>query len=98
MLQYTYKKVSSLILILLITTVQFAQEKTGNIVEYFGKEKVEDIHEGTVRHIFKEGLILRIQTFCREQLLDKLYHRDESEEPSDGEPATSAEPAADSKD
>jgi hypothetical protein len=41
-----------------------AQEsKQGNIVEYFGKEKVEEINEGAVKHIFKEGLILKIRSF-----------------------------------
>ncbi|UMB53072.1 prolyl oligopeptidase family serine peptidase [Lutibacter sp. A64] len=58
-----YKKVSSFILILLITTVQFAQQKTGNIVEYFGKEKVNEISEGKLLHVFKNGLSLKIQDF-----------------------------------
>ena len=40
-----------------------AQDRQGNIVEYFGKEKVEEVSEGTVKHIFKEGLILKIRTF-----------------------------------
>ncbi|MDN3595425.1 alpha/beta fold hydrolase [Zunongwangia endophytica] len=35
-----------------------AQNKEGNIVEYFGKEKVNDVSEGEVIHLFKEGLIL----------------------------------------
>ncbi len=60
---YNYKKVSSFILILLITTVQFAQQKTGNIVEYFGKEKVNEISEGKLLHVFKNGLSLKIQDF-----------------------------------
>ena len=63
MLQYRFKKVLSLILILLITTAQFAQEKTGNIVEYFGKEKVDEISEGKLLHVFKKGLFLTIQDF-----------------------------------
>lgn len=63
MLQLNFKKVSSLILILLITAVQFAQEKTGNIVEYFGKEKVNEISEGNLLHVFKNGLALKIQDF-----------------------------------
>ncbi|UMB59587.1 prolyl oligopeptidase family serine peptidase [Lutibacter sp. A80] len=58
-----YKKVSSFVLILLITTVQFAQQKTGNIVEYFGKEKVNEISEGKLLHVFKNGLSLKIQDF-----------------------------------
>jgi len=40
-----------------------AQSRQGNIVEYFGKEKVEEINEGTVKHIFNEGLILKIRSF-----------------------------------
>lgn len=35
-----------------------AQEKTGNIVEYFGKEKVTEVREGKVLHTFTEGIIL----------------------------------------
>lgn len=35
-----------------------AQDRTGNIVEYFGKEKVEAISEGQLLHVFKQGLIL----------------------------------------
>ncbi|MDN5214862.1 prolyl oligopeptidase family serine peptidase [Fulvivirgaceae bacterium BMA12] len=48
-----------LIQLLLTTQLSVAQEKQGNIVEYFGKEKVEDIGEGEVMHLFKEGLILK---------------------------------------
>ena len=35
-----------------------AQDKQGNIVEYFGKEKVEEIHEGKAIHVFQDGLLL----------------------------------------
>jgi predicted esterase len=38
-----------------------AQQKTGNIVAYFGKEKVEEIHEGKLIHVFTEGLVLKLQ-------------------------------------
>jgi pimeloyl-ACP methyl ester carboxylesterase len=58
-----YKKVSSLLLIILITTIQFAQQRTGNIVEYFGKEKVDEISEGKLLHVFKNGLALKIEDF-----------------------------------
>ncbi len=44
-------------------TVSAQESKQGNIVEYFGKEKVEEINEGSVKHIFKEGLILKIRSF-----------------------------------
>ncbi len=40
-----------------------AQNRQGNLVEYFGKEKVEEINEGIVRHIFKKGLIMKIRSF-----------------------------------
>ena len=40
-----------------------AQSRQGNLVEYFGKEKVEEINEGAVKHVFKEGLILKIRSF-----------------------------------
>ncbi|MCB0732685.1 MAG: alpha/beta hydrolase, partial [Ignavibacteriae bacterium] len=33
-----------------------AQDRKGNIVQYFGKEKVEDINEGDVIHVFTDGL------------------------------------------
>lgn len=48
-----------LIACLIITTTKVcAQQREGNIVEYFGKEKVNDVSEGEVIHLFKEGLIL----------------------------------------
>ncbi len=47
-----------LVWLLFYSQPAFAQEKQGNIVEYFGKEKVTDVHEGKVTHTFTEGLIL----------------------------------------
>ncbi len=35
-----------------------SQERQGNIVEYFGKEKITDVREGKVLHTFTQGLIL----------------------------------------
>ncbi|MEX0362355.1 MAG: alpha/beta hydrolase-fold protein, partial [Allomuricauda sp.] len=35
-----------------------AQKRQGNIVEYFGKEKVNEVKEGKVAHVFKEALYL----------------------------------------
>ena len=32
----------------------------------------------------QEGLILRLQTFCREQLIDKLFDHEESDEKEKG--------------
>ncbi len=52
------------VLIISISLSASAQEsKQGNIVEYFGKEKVEEINEGSVKHTFREGLILKIRSF-----------------------------------
>ena len=34
------------------------RQRQGNIVEYFGKEKVEDINEGQLVHVFLRGLVL----------------------------------------
>jgi len=34
-------------------------QKSGNIVEIFGKEKIESVAEGTVVHQFREGLALK---------------------------------------
>lgn len=41
-------------------------QKTGNIVEYFGKEKVNEVHEGDVLHLFKTGLALPMPRFSFE--------------------------------
>ncbi|RXG33231.1 carboxylesterase family protein [Leeuwenhoekiella marinoflava] len=49
--------------LLTITSFSFAQTKQGNIVQYFGKEKVEDVNEGTILHLFNEGLILNKKGF-----------------------------------
>jgi len=60
------KSVAKILLYVFIVTSTIsvsAQSKQGNLVEYFGKEKVEEINEGTVKHIFKEGLILKIRSF-----------------------------------
>jgi predicted esterase len=63
MAYFKFKKIACLILIIFISTVQFAQQRTGNIVEYFGKEKVNEISEGKLLHIFKNALSLKIQDF-----------------------------------
>ncbi len=44
----------------ILTHTAIAQEKTGNIVEYFGKEKVNDVSEGDVLHVFNKGLTLML--------------------------------------
>jgi len=43
---------------------RFSQNKQGNIVEYFGKEKVEGVQEGRVIHVFREGLLLKMSSFA----------------------------------
>ena len=57
-------KIKGIILFLLfVPSILIAQQKTGNIVEYFGKEKVNEIKEGKLLHVFKTGLALKIQSF-----------------------------------
>lgn len=56
-------KVKHLVLGLLLVQNLFAQQKTGNIVEYFGKEKVEEIQEGKLIHVFKKALSLKVPTY-----------------------------------
>lgn len=40
------------------SSILLSQNKTGNIVEYFGKEKVNAIQEGKLLHVFKSALVL----------------------------------------
>ncbi|WP_242130801.1 carboxylesterase family protein [Aestuariivivens marinum] len=57
-------KVLGMVLVaMLLSTFLTAQQKTGNIVEYFGKEKVNTIEEGELLHVFKTGLALKVQSF-----------------------------------
>lgn len=37
-----------------------AQQTTGNIVEYFGKERVERVDEGIILHAFKQGYFVPV--------------------------------------
>lgn len=52
------KKLFISTILLSLCLVSFSQ-KTGNIVEIFGKEKVESTKEGNIIHTFHEGLALR---------------------------------------
>ena len=52
-----------LLFIMIGSSTLIAQQRTGNIVEYFGKEKVNDIKEGKLLHVFKTGLALKFQNF-----------------------------------
>ena len=47
-----------LLLLFLTTIAQAQEERQGNIVEYFGKEKIDEVSEGEILHLFDEGLIL----------------------------------------
>lgn len=51
--------VISIICCLNVIHETIAQQRQGNIVEYFGKEKVTDVQEGEVHHTFTEGLVLQ---------------------------------------
>lgn len=54
------KNLLQVVIFLLIIFQVNAQQKTGNIVEYFGKEKVNAIEEGKLLHVFKSGFSLKI--------------------------------------
>ena len=55
----TFFRILFIACLVITTTKVSAQQREGNIVEYFGKEKVNDVSEGEVIHLFKEGLILK---------------------------------------
>lgn len=57
----TFKLVFVILFLLGISTHNINAQKTGNIVEYFGKEKINDVSEGNVLHVFKTGLALQMQ-------------------------------------
>ncbi|WOD45275.1 alpha/beta hydrolase-fold protein [Hwangdonia lutea] len=52
-----------LLFLMIGSSALIAQQRTGNIVEYFGKEKVNDIKEGKLLHVFTTGLALKFQNF-----------------------------------
>ncbi|MEQ6120658.1 alpha/beta hydrolase-fold protein [Reichenbachiella sp. MALMAid0571] len=57
--QHFLTRIAILSFLIIISGYLYAQDKQGNIVQYFGKEKVEEINEGEVLHLFKEGLVLK---------------------------------------
>ena len=57
------KNIFLVIIIFLSQLLVYSQQKTGNIVEYFGKEKVNEIKEGKLLHVFNTGLALKISNF-----------------------------------
>lgn len=78
MVHFSFTRLKSLFLIFFLPVVLLAQHKTGNIVEYFGKEKVENITEGDVVHVFKMGLALKIPNFSFNSSSfpkDPVFHR-----------------------
>ncbi|GLR16751.1 hypothetical protein GCM10007940_13660 [Portibacter lacus] len=65
------------------------QDRQGNIVEYFGKEKVNEINEGKLFHVFQKGLAVKVQgrapiNFPKDQVFDKFLN-DGSYNPSAGD-------------
>jgi pimeloyl-ACP methyl ester carboxylesterase len=48
-----------LLLVFAAISLSSSAQRTGNIVEIFGKEKIENTSEGTVIHTFSDGLVLR---------------------------------------
>ena len=63
MAKFNKKSAAILVMLLVLPFVFIGQQRTGNIVEYFGKEKVEGIHEGKVIHVFNKALALTIPSF-----------------------------------
>jgi hypothetical protein len=63
MAKFNKKSAAILVMLLVLPFVFIGQQRTGNIVEYFGKEKVEGIHEGKVIHVFNKALALAIPSF-----------------------------------
>ncbi len=59
---YSQRKLAITLVLALTLCISYAQ-KTGNIVEYFGKEKINEVSEGKVLHVFKTGLALKMQSF-----------------------------------
>jgi len=60
---FKFKIIPITVLLFLISATSFSQQKTGNIVEYFGKEKINEISEGKLLHVFKKGLSVKIENF-----------------------------------
>src|SRR5690606_14852029 len=55
---FTTLLILSVLLFMLLLAPTAGQKKTGNIVEYFGKEKIDEIREGKLVQVFDEGLVL----------------------------------------
>ena len=67
------------LIVLLFGSTQIFAQRTGNIVEYFGKEKVNEIKEGKLLHVFTDGLVVGLQgiglnssTFPKDPVFNKF--------------------------
>lgn len=75
-------------------SVVWAQTKqTGNVVEYFGKEKIETVSEGVVKHHFKQGLTLQGASaagtlFNGQDIIAWQYAKGDFVSPKDGQQLT----------
>ena len=49
---------AALLAVIYLMPAMGQEQRQGNIVEYFGKEKVEDISEGELAHVFQRGRVL----------------------------------------
>lgn len=63
MIHYNFRKGLGLLLFFLMASIMFAQQQTGNIVEYFGKEKINEISEGKLLHVFNNAVTIKTQDF-----------------------------------
>ncbi|MEH6407467.1 MAG: alpha/beta hydrolase [Leeuwenhoekiella sp.] len=71
-------RISFVFCILFVSGLCFSQNVQGNIVQYFGKEKVEDVNEGEIIQLFTKGLILKKRgfTFAPDAILsDPVFAR-----------------------
>ena len=59
----SFKNMSVMLIVFILNGFAGAQNKQGNIVQYFGKEKVEEIKEGKLIHVFEEGLVTGTDQF-----------------------------------
>ncbi|WP_431122880.1 alpha/beta fold hydrolase [Flagellimonas flava] len=58
MVKFWNTRLSLFVVCFVCSSLLHAQKRQGNIVEYFGKEKVNEVKEGKVAHVFKEALYL----------------------------------------
>ncbi|MBD0833546.1 carboxylesterase family protein [Aestuariibaculum sediminum] len=85
------RKLSFILFLFYVSSSITAQQRTGNIVEYFGKEKVTAIEEGKLMHVFKEALMLHVRsmrfnssTFPEDPVFSKILMNSEYD-PNEGD-------------